>query len=315
MNTEEMVTYYIAFRRTLGEKFQTNESILRAFCQAVGPQTSIAGIGVEAVVTFLNGSGSITSGWFKKHQALNGFFRFAIDRGHLTEAPLPKVLPQRPPSFVPYIYTRDEIRQLLSAIPSSQDYRNLIKPDTFRAILLVLYGAGLRVREALSLSVADVDLPNGLITVRDSKFFKSRLVPIGPQLAGVLTEYAQQRAASHPGKGKEGPFFLDRRGAAILLQTMDKTFKRLRGRAGIRRSDGARYQPRLHDLRHSFAVHRLIKWYQQGADVQRLIYHLSVYLGHVHLRHTQVYLTMTPELLQHAGSLFERYASKEGHHA
>jgi integrase/recombinase XerD len=315
MNIGELVTHYIAFRRTLGEKCKTNESILRSFCRAVGPQTSIAHIGAEVVVVFLNGSGSVTSGWFNKYQALKGFLRFAISRGHLTEAPLPTVLPKHPPPFVPYIYTRDEIRRLLDAIPSSQDYRTLIEPDTLRAILLLLYGAGLRVSEALTLSVADVDLPKALITVRDTKFFKSRLVPIGQQLAGVLTEFAHRRAASHPGNDTESPFFLGKRGTAIHLQTMDGTFQRLRDCAGIRRSDGARYQPRLHDMRHSFAVHRLIQWYQQGADVHRLLYHLSVYLGHTHLRHTQVYLTMTPELLQQAGARFEQYACREDDHA
>ncbi|HWU36636.1 MAG TPA: tyrosine-type recombinase/integrase, partial [Candidatus Acidoferrum sp.] len=253
--------------------------------------------------------------WFNKYHALKGFFRFAISRGHLTEAPLPKALPKPPPPFVPYIYTRDEIRRLLDAIRSSQDYRTLIEPDTLRAILLLLYGAGLRVGEALVLSVADVDLPNALITVRDTKFFKSRLVPIGPQLTGVLTEYARRRAASHPGNDPESRFFLGKRGAAIQVQTMDGTFERLRDLAGIRRSDGARYQPRLHDMRHSFAVHRLIRWYQQGADVQRLLHYLSVYLGHAHIRHTQVYLTMTPDLLQQAGMRFERYVRVEDDHA
>jgi site-specific recombinase XerD len=314
MNIEELVTHYIAFRRTLGEKCKTNESILRSFCRRVGPQTSIAHIGAEVVAAFLNGGGSVTSGWFKKYQALNGFFRFAIGRGHLGEAPLPKILPKPPPAFVPYIYSRDEIRRLLDAIPSAQDYRTLIEFDTLRAILLLLYGAGLRVGEALSLSVADVDLPNALLTVRDAKFFKSRLVPIGQQLAGVLNVYTCRRTASHPGSGTESRFFLGRRGAAIQVQTMDGTFERLRDRANVRRSDGAGYQPRLHDMRHSFAVHRLIQWYQQGADVQRLLYYLSVYLGHIHIRHTQVYLTMTADLLQQAGLRFEQYACGENDH-
>jgi integrase len=96
---------------------------------------------------------------------------------------------------------------------------------------------------------------------------------------------------------------------------MEETFVRLRDRAGIRRQDDARYQPRLHDLRHSFAVHRLIQWYQQRADVQRLVYDLSVYLGHAHLRHTQVYLSMTSDLLQQAGARFEQYIRGEGNHA
>ena len=91
-------------------------------------------------------------------------------------------------------------------------------------------------------------------------------------------------------------------------------FRALCDHAGIRRTD-TREQPRIHDLRHTFAVHRLTTWYQQGADVQRLLHHLSVYLGHVHLRHTQVYLSMTPELLREASQRFERYAGKERRHA
>jgi len=96
---------------------------------------------------------------------------------------------------------------------------------------------------------------------------------------------------------------------------MDDTFRRLTEHVGIRRSDGARYQPRLQDLRHAFAVHRLTAWYRQGADVQRLLHHLSVYLGHTSLACTQVYLTMTPELLQQANTRFERYACGEDSHA
>ena len=96
MNIDELVTHYVAFRRTLGEKCKTNESILRSFCRAVGPQTSIAHIGAEVVAAFLDGSGSVTSGWFNKYQALKGFFRFAISRGHLTEAPAAEGPPEAP---------------------------------------------------------------------------------------------------------------------------------------------------------------------------------------------------------------------------
>jgi site-specific recombinase XerD len=154
-----------------------------------------------------------------------------------------------------------------------------------------------------------------LLTIRDSKFFKSRLVPISRHLTEVLTEYARWRAATYPSANADSRFFFGRRGAAIHLCTLDDAFQRLREHAGVRRSDGARYQPRLHDLRHTFAVHRLTAWYRQGADVQRLLHHLSVYLGHAHLAATQVYLTMTPELLHQAGTRFERYARGEGSHA
>jgi integrase/recombinase XerD len=315
MNVDELVTQCVAFRRTLGEKYTSKEVILRSFCRAVGPQTSITHIDAEAVSAFLNGRGSVTSGWFNKYHALKGLFQFAIRRGHLTEAPLPKVLPKHPPPFVPYIYTPGEIRQLLDAIPSSQYCNALIAPQTLRVMVLLLYGAALRSSEVLALTVADVDLPNALLTVRESKFFKSRLVPVGQQLAGVLAEYAAWRAASYPGDEPDRPFFLGRRGALIQQYTLENTFRRLTEHAGIRRTDGARYQPRLHDLRHSAAVHRLVRWYRQGANVQRLLYPLSVYLGHGHLRDTQVYLSMTADLLRQAGVRFEQYACGEDDHA
>jgi integrase/recombinase XerD len=315
VNINDLVTRYVTFRRTLGERCKTNESILRSFCRSIGPRTPVAAIGTDAVAAFLVGAGPLTSAWHIRYRALKGFFRFAVSRGHLNEAPLPTVIPKPPPPFVPYIYSRGEIRRLLEAIPSYRRCRTGIEPETLRAILLLLYGAGLRAGEALNLSVADVDLPNALLTVRDTKFFKTRLVPISRHLTSVLTEYARWQSVAQPAMGGDRRFFLSKRGTAIRLVTLEDAFQRLREHAQVRRSDDARYQPRLHDLRHAFAVHRLTEWYRQGADVQRLVHHLSVYLGHAHLAATQVYLTMTPELLQQAGTRFERYACGEDGHA
>ncbi len=100
----------------------------------------------------------------------------------------------------------------------------------------------------------------------------------------------------------------------MSIQIVEQAFTRLRRYAGVGRADGARYQPRLHDMRHSFAVHRLTSWYRQGADVQKLLPQLATYLGHVSIAATQVYLTMTPELLHAASVRFEQYAFKEVHH-
>jgi integrase len=314
VNIDALVTHYVTFRRSLGERCQTNEAILRSFCRTVGPQSPVAQIPADAVAAFLAGAGPVTSAWFIKYHSLKGFFQFAVSRGYLNEAPLPAVLPKRPPPFVPYVYSREDLRRLLDAIPSYRRHRTGLEPETFRAILLLLYGAGLRVGEALNLSVADVDLPNAILTIRDTKFFKSRLVPIGPHLRGVLTEYARWRARTQPAVGDQGRLFLSQRGAAIPRDALEDAFERLREHAQVRRGDGARYQPRLHDLRHTFAVHRLTSWYRQGADVPRLLHHLSVYLGHAHLDSTQVYLTLTPELLHEAGLRFERYARGEDGH-
>jgi len=313
MNIDSLVTQYVSFCRALGEQGRTKEYLLRPFCLAVGRRTSVARIQTKSVSAFLGAARPVTMGWHNKYRALKLLFRFAVSRGYLTEAPLPKIVPKRPPPFVPYIYTRYEIRRLLDATRTYRRFSLMIEPETMRAILLLFYGTGLRVGEALHLTIADVDLPNAVLTVRESKFLKSRLVPFGSQLASILTDYADRRMVAHPKAGPDSRFFLGKRGA-IHSFTLDDVFKRLREHAGVRRCDNARYQPRLHDIRHTFAVHRLTTWYQQGADVQRLINNLSVYLGHAELAATQIYLTMTPELLHQANGRFERYARGEGSH-
>ena len=179
-------------------------------------------------------------------------------------------------------------------------------------LILLLYGAGPRISEALSLTLGDVNLTGGILTIRESKFYKTRLVPMGPDLIRALTSYTTKRVMDHPAK-PDAPLFVSRTGTPVTRQTAENTFGRLRVRAGVLRHDGARYQPRLHDLRHSFAVHRVVSWYRQGADMQRLLPKLATYLGHVHIAATQRYLTLTPELLKEASRRFEHYAG-EGRH-
>ncbi len=166
------------------------------------------------------------------------------------------------------------------------------------------------ISEALSLTIADVDLVSGQLEIRETKFYKSRLVPICLQLKDAMARYAQRRReAGHP-HSPDAPFFAGRTGHVLKIPTVQQAFCTLRVHAGICRTDGARYQPRLHDLRHAAAVNRLVAWYKAGTDVQKLLPMLSVYLGHVDLSSTQIYLTMTPELLHEASIRFERYALK-----
>jgi site-specific recombinase XerD len=176
-------------------------------------------------------------------------------------------------------------------------------------LLLLLYGAGLRLSEALKLEHADVDVAARLLQVRHSKFFKSRLVPIGPKLAKVLADYQQQRLA---GSGTNR-FLRANKGTPVSGATAERIFRALRLAAEIKRPAGCRYQPRLHDLRHTMATHCLVNGYRTGADVQALLVNLSVYLGHVSLDGTQKYLTLTPELRRQAGARFARYALGGSH--
>jgi len=308
MSLQQLIERYVRYRQALGERFKTNASVLRAFGRTIGPRADIGDIRAGQISAFLAGAGPVTSAWHIRHNALKGFYRYAIGRGYVAEAPLPAVLPKRPPPFVPYIFSPDELRRLLSATDSYQRRRSNMEPITVRTLLLVLYGAGLRVHEAIALNRADVDLDNSWLTVRRTKFYKTQLVPLGPQLCQALAEYAELSEAPVPPAGEGVPFFTTRLGTRVNQGTLEDIFQRVRKQAGIGRADGARYQPRLHDLRHTFAVHRLTSWYRQGADVQQLLHHPSVYLGHVHLAGTQVYLSMTPELLAEAGARFERYA-------
>lgn len=309
-----LIDRYVAYRQARGEKFLTNRKILRAFGRSVGATVAVAAVGLPQTTRFLYGDGPVTSAWHIRHAALKGFYRYALGRGHVTRIPLPDVLPERPPPFVAYLYTRAEVRRLLAATDSYQRNRSCLEPVTMRVLILLLYATGLRVHEAIALNRNQVDLDQSLLTVVQTKFYKSRLVPFTPQLGRVLRAYLARPVAV--GLSPEAPFFTTTRHAARINQsTVEDVFRRVCEHAGIRRDDGARYQPRLHDLRHTFAVSRLTMWYRRGQDVQRLLPHLSVYLGHVYLAATQVYLHMTPELLQQASRRFQRYANPRTSHA
>jgi site-specific recombinase XerD len=317
MNLTQIIDTYVSHQRSLGMRFDSSAKILRSFQRAIGV-VEADHINEEAVRGFLNRSG-LTATWHTRYYALNGFFRFAMQRGLLEASPLPYRIPKRPSYATPYIYSPEELRRLLEATAAldvrlRNGQRLGMQPQTLRTLILLLYGTGLRVSEALSLTTDDVDLSAKSLMVRNTKFFKTRLLPIGPKLASILALHADQRIALARRVPTTTAFFLNRRGSAITRYTAERYFRTIRAHSGLKRRDGAYFQPRLHDLRHTFAVHRLVAWYQSGADVQRLLPQLSTYLGHVGLAETQHYLTMTPELLREASRRFESYASLEVGH-
>lgn len=314
MKLKKLIAQYVAFRKSMGEDFESAESLLKTFSRRMGLDIDLSKVRAKQVQVFLAGAGPITHYWRRKYDTLRGLYRYATSRGLVTDTPLPISVPKMPERFVPYIYTRDELRRLLDSTAYFPKYPRKLQAHTLRAILLLLYGAGLRVSEAVALTLEDVDPSGAVITIRNTKFNKTRLVPLGLELNQVMVKYAASRNEAGHAQTGTTPFFVLRRGGSVSVQLVEQRFKYLREHAGISRTDGARYQPRLHDLRHSFSVHRLISWYQQGADVQKLLPQLATYLGHVNIAATQVYLTMTPELLQAASQRFERYAFQEVHH-
>jgi integrase/recombinase XerD len=304
---------YVAHKRALGMRAHTIARILRSFCVALN-DPNLGDLQEPAVHAFLTGRGPITSNYHSKLGVLRGFFHYLVVRGHLERAPLPKTVAKQPPRFVPYIYTRDELRRVVKAA-YDQRYWCKVEDVTMHALVLVLYGAGLRIGEAIRLTIADVDLEQHLLTIRETKFYKTRLVPIGSDLGGILARYLhRRRERGHP-EDRDARFFVTTKGCPLNIQLAELSFKRLCGAADVHRHDGSRFSPRLHDLRHSCAVDRMTAWYRAGLDVQRLLPHLSTYLGHVHIGCTQRYLTMTPALLGEASRRFERYGAPEVSHA
>jgi integrase len=240
---------------------------------------------------------------------LSGLYRFAISRGYIDKSPLPQGLPKLPPQQTPYIYSTEELHRLLVATDVLNSIYSRQQASMFRTLILLLYGSGMRISEALGLTLRDVDLRRRIITVRNAKFYKTRLVPIGPKLALELSAHADRRRTLPMFEGEDSSFFTSRTGAGWTYQRVITLFQRVRRAARIECPPGELRPPRLHDLRHTAAVHRVLSWYRSGQDVQRLLPKLATYLGHVEIRSTQRYLQMTPELLQEASQRFARYAN------
>jgi len=302
---------YVKLKQSLGAVFAADRRILRSLGRHLG-DLPLDALTPEACRAFCLGAGSVTRFAERKHQTLRGFFTYLTARGHLAVSPLPEPGPCAARTFQPYIYAHAELRRLLDATAILATPRWPLRALTFRTLLLTLYGAGLRASEALRLRDGDVDLDARVLAIWDTKFFKSRLVPIGTDLASALETFRAQRARLTLATGNAAVFFPSQTGAALSLGSLERVFVRLRVRAGIHRPASDRWQPRLHDMRHSFAMHRLIAWYRAGEDVQAALPLLATYLGHRNVTGTQAYLAMTPALLTEASQRFAAYAALVG---
>lgn len=313
MKLKTAVTNYIAFKQGSGMRFRADAGVLRAFYRAMG-DIEINEVDPGTVEAFLKGNGKVTAFWNQKYKVLRSFYRFAVARGTADRSPLPKMTPKNPAPLAPYIYSVEELRRMVLATDELRSTASPLQAPTFRTLLLLLYGTGMRVGEALALKLSDVDLDSCLITVRNTKFYKSRLVPIGPNLTTQLAKYKRQRCALSLPQEDSSAFFATKTGHGLSYHRTNKVFQRIRRIAHVRREANARYQPRIHDLRHTAAVHRVIAWYREGANVQRLLPGLATYFGHVDIKSTQRYLSVTSELLEQASLRFEEYVTGEDCH-
>jgi integrase len=303
---DRAVEEYVLLRRALG--FRLAEApMLRNFARYL-KQEGASYITTRLAVLWAKQPALVRPAhWAYRLRVVRQFARHLSPLDPRTEVPPAGLLPFRTRRPEPYLYTDAEVQQLLDAarrLPSTTGLR----AATYSTLIGLFAVTGLRSSEALALDDRDVDFREGVLTIRDTKYRKSRLVPLHPSSVRALRRYQQARARVFRHRMTEA-FFVGQGGRRLLQDTVEDRFRKLCRQAGV---GGAadRREPRLHDFRHRLAVRALIRWYRRGADVEHHMPALSTYLGHARIADTYWYLTAVPELLRLAADRLERRGTK-----
>jgi integrase/recombinase XerD len=291
---------YLALRRALGFKLEKEGRLLpdfAAFAEAAGEGT----VTVDLAVRWAAMPEGASPVWAAQRLSmLRGFARYLQTVESAAQVPPAGLLPARNRRVTPYIYSDADIAALMTA---ARTLRNPLKAATFETLIGLLAVSGLRGSEAMRLDRGDIDSAAGLLTVRATKFRKSRQLPLHQTTLRALTGYQALREQLCP-VGATASILVSTTGARLCHETVQPTFLRLLRQAGVGQ-DTPRPRPTIHGLRHSFAVNTLLGWYRDGQDVQARMPALSTYLGHASPAATYWYLSATPELLALAAGRLE----------
>jgi integrase len=292
---------YLAIRRALGYKMKEPAHLLPQFVdflERVGAST----VTTELAVAWAKQPQAVHPNWWgHRMSTVRCFARHLQTLDPRTEVPPPDLLPMSPQRATPYLYSESDITALMKA---AGGLRSPLLAATYATFIGLLAVTGMRAGEAIRLDRDDLDEAKGLLTVRNSKFGKSREVPLHPTTVEALQLYARLRDQLFP-RPIAPSFFVSTRGTRLIYNCFHITFLELVRQACLpRRSPSCR--PRPHDLRHAFAVRTLLDWYRAGLDIEAQMPLLSTYLGHFHPRDTYWYLSATPELLALAGQRLEQ---------
>jgi integrase len=300
------VERYLSTRRKLGYELRVEGKELIRFAHYADSHGHRGPVNTKVALNWASSAQGCTRRYqARRLESVRCLARYlAVFEPH-TEIPPKGLLGPAHRRIQPHIYTPQEVAALLRAAATLQP-REGIRPRTYVTLLGLVACTGLRLCEALRLDRQDVDIAEGILTVRKSKFRKSRLVPLHPTASCALQEYATFRDRYLPGVGCTR-FLLSQRGTALMPSVVHWTFCGLRQKAGLE-SSGQQRAPRIYDLRHTFACRRLLEWYREGRDVNHLVPSLATYLGHVKVTDTYWYLTGVPELMSIAGRRFEQFA-------
>jgi integrase len=291
---------YVDMRQGLGYKFEGPARRLSdfvSFMEGRNAETITVALAMEWVTRI-----GRQPTWSGRLTDVRCFAQHVVHTDPATEVPPADAVPARR-RVKPYIYSDAEIEALLTAALSLPP-ANALRRWTYHCLFGLIAVAGLRHSEALNLHRDDVDLDQGVLTIRESKFGKSRLVPLHTTTVAVLRDYSARRDA-HLDPPRCPHFFVAEQGGRLLHQYVHKVFWRLSWQIGLRQK-GQRNGPRIHDLRHHLAVQALINWYRSGEDVERQLPVLSTFLGHAGVRDTYWYLSTTPELLSYAARRLDK---------
>jgi integrase len=305
----DALTEYLATRRALGTQLKWPASSLGRFVDFVEAQGAEFVTTDVAVRWAVQPVGVQHATHARRLEIVRGFAAWLHATDTRTQVPPRGLLPAGQRRPVPHIYSDREIADLIGAADRLRSASGL-RPATFKTLLGLMAATGLRPGEALALDINDVDLGSGILTVRESKFGKSRFVPLDDSARVNLTAYARFRDTVRPCRDTPA-FLVTGRGSRLGSCATRRTFASLCQAVGLRPCLHARRigrGPRLQDIRHTFATRRLIEWYRAGVDVDRLMPRLATYLGHVHMAETYWYIQAVPELLRLATERLEAAA-------
>jgi integrase len=287
---------YLAVRRSLGYRMERPEKLLAQLASYL-EQAGASTLTTEHALAWAVLPGGHPSWHAYRLAVARGFAAWLRTADPAAEIPPQGLIPSRKPRAVPYLYADDEVSALAAA---AESLRGPLRTATYQVLIGLLAATGMRVGEAISLDRGDADLDEGLLTIRQAKHGKSRLVPLHPTAAQALRSYQQARDDLCPRQRAEA-MLISPAGTRLLYCNVHATWRLLASRAGLQpRSSGCR--PRIHDLRHSFAVRTMLDAYEAGQDGQATLTLLSTYLGHVNPKATYWYLSASPELMAAAGS-------------
>lgn len=302
MNTlRQAVVDYLAIRRGLGFKLRDTGKELLDFVEFMERQRATYITREVALAWAKQSSKAQPVSWAQRLSTVRVFARYRRASDPRTQIPPWDLLPFRSKRARPYLYTDKQIKSLLSAalnMPNRYE-RGALRPWVFYSLLGLLSVTGLRLSEARNLKLEDVDLQGAVLTIRGTKFGKTRLVPLHASTCKVLANYIARRQRHWLGRPASSYLFLSSWGNRLSMADCHNTFYALSRQIGLRGVCDSR-GPRLHDMRHLFATKTLIRWYRSDQDPERRLPLLSAYLGHVHVADTQWYLEGSPELMREA---------------